>query len=997
MRMPAGMALAGRGGRSGGWFTLSVAAFATLAAGLFAAATLADRHATLEQGWTDAENTAALLAEQSDRALRIAEITTARLATLVAREGLDWLRGPGWGEFSTLDVTAPEIGSLWVLDAEGRLVSTSLSRTAPPADFSDREAFAPLRAGGREYLSGLTFGRVSRTWFYAWNRAIRDGDRFIGVAQASIHGEEFSRVAFSLALGQDAVLRLVRTDGVPLMRWPLPDREPLPHEPPPPPGRRGQREETGPDGITRLVAWRQAPTMPVVAIAAISRDHVLEPFHRRLLRNALVFGLSLALAGGLAAAALRASRREADSRQAAEERGMALTLALAEREALLASVQEGEARLRLAEQAGGIGLWDWDLRDRRLTFVGDVFAQWGLPPGMPAGPRGFRSLPLRAALRAIMPEDRAATRAALAAALRDERPVEVEFRLSRKGPERWVSVRAEPRPDTEGWPRRLLGVALDVTARRREAQALAEAKALLERRVAERTGALADANARLRESEARFRGIFNATFQFIGLLSPDGTLLEANDAMLRLGGVLPSRVIGRPYWDAPWWPDDPAVRALVRDGIATAALGQFFRRETVMRDADGRSIAIDFSVKPVRDEDGIVSLLVPEARDVSDLKAAQALLHEAAKMDTLGQLTGGVAHDFNNLLMAVLGNLAIARRRVGDHAPEIQRQLEAATQAAERGATLTQRLLAFARRQDLKPAAVDLAQLLSGMQELLRRSAGPLCSVTVEVPDGLPPAHVDPHALELALMNLAVNARDAMPDGGTLHLAVMPTSAQPPGISSGGPWLSIAVTDTGHGMDEATLKRAIEPFFSTKGPGQGTGLGLSMVHGLAAQSGGAFELRSAPGQGTCATLWLPVSARPAVSMEPRREAAPSQGSGSILLVDDEPLVLESTAAMLEELGYDVQRAGSGEAALDRLAGGEAFDVVVTDFAMPGMTGATLAQHIRDRHPGLPVILATGHAGPWPDAPDAPMRLAKPYNLTQLSDALTAALERRAAA
>lgn len=985
----------GWGGRARRWLALSLAAYTLLAAGLFVAITYADREATLEQGWTDADNTAALMAEQADRALRVAELTTARVSELVAREGVPWLRGAGWAEFSTLDASAPEIGALVVLDEQGRQVANSTAREPPPTDLSDRDYFRALRGGAPERLSGLTMARTTQVWFYAWNRAIRIDGRFAGVVQAMVQAEEFARVAEGLALGPGAVLRLVRTDGMPLMRWPLPQSGPLPEDPPPP-GRRGMREETGQDGVARLVAWRAAPTMPVVAITAVSRAHVLAPFHQRLLRNAVLFGLSLTLAGGLAVAALRGDRREAASRRAAEERGAALTIALAEREGLLASVREGEARLRLAEQAGGIGLWDWDLRDRRLAVVGDVFADWGLPAGLPAGPRGFRLIPVRAALRGVRPADRAAARAALAAALREGLPLDIEFRLAGPGPERWIAVRAEARAGADGLPRRLLGVALEVTARRREAMALAEANIMLERRVAERAGALADANARLREGEARFRGIFNATFQFIGLLSPDGTVLEANEAMLRLGGVALPQVIGKPYWEAPWWPDDPAIRALVRDAVGQAAAGRFFRRETMMRDAAGQPVAIDFSVKPVRDEDGIVSLLVPEARDVSDLKAAQALLHEAQKMDTLGHLTGGVAHDFNNLLMAVLGNLALARRRLGAAPPDVLRHIDAATQGAERGATLTQRLLAFARRQDLRPAAVDLGRLLVGIQDLLRRSAGALTTVTVEVPDGLPPAHVDPHALELALMNLAVNARDAMPGGGQLNVRVTLPNAPPPAGLPPGRWLAIAVADTGHGMDEPTLRRAVEPFFSTKGPGQGTGLGLSMVHGLAAQSGGALDIRSAPGEGTTATLWLPVSAQPAGVPEVRREAVPIPGSGVVLLVDDEALVLESTAAMLEDLGYDVLRATAGEAALAMLAAHPEIAVVITDYAMPGMTGAALAARIRERRPGLPVILATGHAGPWPDLAGAPARLAKPYGMAQLSAALGGALGQRAA-
>jgi PAS domain S-box-containing protein len=983
----------GREGRSGRWLVLALGAFATLATALFTAATLADQRTTLEQGWTDAQNTAALLAEQADRALRIAEITTQRVAELVAREGFARVSGESWDSFRILDLTAPEIGALWLIDAGGRLVATSMSREPPTGTFHDREYFTALRDGAVEHLSAMTFGRVSNLWFFAWNRAIRQEGRFIGMTQASIHAEQFSRIAEGLALGPDAVLRLVRNDGAPLMRWPLPaDSAPVADAPPP--SRSGMREEVGPDGIRRLVAWRGAPSMPVIGVAAISRSHVLAPFRYRLVRNAGLFGFSLLLAGALAAAALRAGRREATARRAAEERGTALALALAEREGLLASVQEGEARLRLAERAGGIGLWDWDLRDGRLTLLGDVFRRWGLAPRLAAGPRGFQRVPVRAALRAVHKEDRAALDAALSSALRDGAPLDVEFRLA-AGEERWIGIRAETRPGADGRPRRLLGVAHDVTARRQEALALAETNAMLERRVLERTSELADANARLRESEARFRGIFNATFSFIGLLSPDGTVLEANDAMLRMGDVTINDVVGRTYWDGPWWPDDGAVRALVRDGVLAAAGGQFFRRETTMRDAAGRLLSVDFSIQPVRDEDGLVSLLVPEARDISELKAAQSLLLEAQKMDTLGHLTGGVAHDFNNLLMAVLGNLGLARRRLAEAPGEVPRHLDAATQAAERGATLTQRLLAFARRQDLRPQAVDPAALLAGVADLLRRSVGPMVRISVAAEAALPPVHVDPHALELALMNLAVNARDAMPGGGRLTVEAALAGEAPPAGLAPGRYVAIAVTDTGHGMDEATLKRAIEPFFTTKGPGHGTGLGLSMVHGLAAQSGGALVIRSAPGEGTCCTLWLPVSAEQVAPPGAAREATLFRGSATVLVVDDEPLVLDSTAEMVAELGYRALRAGSGEAALAMLGAHPEVAVVVTDFAMPGMTGEALAARVAEGWPGLPVILATGHAGPWPEAEEGALRLAKPFGLAQLSEVLAAVLRKPA--
>jgi CheY-like chemotaxis protein len=278
--------------------------------------------------------------------------------------------------------------------------------------------------------------------------------------------------------------------------------------------------------------------------------------------------------------------------------------------------------------------------------------------------------------------------------------------------------------------------------------------------------------------------------------------------------------------------------------------------------------------------------------------------------------------------------------------------------------------------------------------------------VTIAAPPDLPPALVDPHALELALMNLVVNARDAMPEGGDVSIRVAeaapPTSLDrrphpgpDPGLDAGR-YLRIAVADTGHGMDAVTLARAVEPFFSTKQPGQGTGLGLSMVHGLAHQSGGALEIDSRPGAGTACILGLPVSTMAPASIETPREAEAPRGTGRVLLVDDEALVLQGTAAMIEDLGYEVVTASSAMAALALLEAGEAPAVVVTDHAMPGMTGAVLAGRIAALRPGLPVILATGHAGPWPDG-EAPPRLAKPYSLAQLAEALARAVPRRSLA
>lgn len=525
--------------------------------------------------------------------------------------------------------------------------------------------------------------------------------------------------------------------------------------------------------------------------------------------------------------------------------------------------------------------------------------------------------------------------------------------------------------------------------------ALRDAATALEQRVAERTRALAAARDQLADSEDRFRAIFNSTFQFIGLLAPDGTLLEVNDTALAFGGVTRAEVVGRKVWETRWFDMGAATQDRTRAAVAAAAAGIPQRYEEVVRGGD-RLAAIDFSIRPLRDKDGRITLLVPEGHDLTELKAAEARLREAQKMETLGQLTGGVAHDFNNLLMAVLGNLALLKKRLPDD-PRLARLLDGALQGAERGAALTQRLLAFARRQELRPAPVDLPALVRGMADLLERSVGPGVRIETDLPPGLPAAMVDANQLELALLNLAVNGRDAMPDGGvlavTLGEAQAPSPAAPPGLAPGA-YLRLGVRDNGIGMEAATLARAVEPFFTTKGAGRGSGLGLSMVQGLAQQSGGGLVLRSTPGAGTLAEIWLPrANEAAAPPRPPETNALPRMDPRRVLVVDDDPLVAAGTALMLEDLGHGALVAGSAQEAIAIIAQGRAIDLVLTDYAMPGMNGLDLAGLLRRDHPGLKVALATGHAE-LPAAETAWLpRINKPYgqqDLARLIARLTAA-------
>jgi len=365
-------------------------------------------------------------------------------------------------------------------------------------------------------------------------------------------------------------------------------------------------------------------------------------------------------------------------------------------------------------------------------------------------------------------------------------------------------------------------------------------------------------------------------------------------------------------------------------------------------------------------------------------ESALAKLHEAQKLETLGQLTGGVAHDFNNLLTPVIGNLDLLRRRLPADASQ-HRLIDVALQAASRAATLVQRLLAFARRQDLQPRAVEIGGLIEGMSDLLRRSIGPTVTVKISSEPDLPAARVDPNQLELAILNLAINARDAMPSGGAIFIQTRAETVPPGNRLQPGDYVCISLRDTGVGMDRETLLRAVEPFFSTKGMGEGTGLGLSMIHGLAAQLGGMLDLASAPGGGTTASIWLPVSTEAPMLADGEAPAivkAPRQAT--ILLVDDEELVRTGTADMLSDLGYGVVQAASGAEALRLLRSGCEPDLLVTDYLMPGMNGVNLIELASAIAPNTKPLLITGYSdiatGPGANLP----RLQKPFRQGELA-------------
>ena len=506
----------------------------------------------------------------------------------------------------------------------------------------------------------------------------------------------------------------------------------------------------------------------------------------------------------------------------------------------------------------------------------------------------------------------------------------------------------------------------------------------------------------LRESEEQFRLLVHSVTDYaIYRLDPKGDVISWNPGAERIKGYRPHEIIGGNF--SRFYTDEDRAAGEPERALGIARIEGRFVAEGWRVRKDGSRFRASVVIDPIRDDSGALLGFAKITRDITEreeqqktLEAAREALFQSQKMDAIGQLTGGVAHDFNNLLMAIQTSLVLLRKRIADD-PVAKRLIDSAVQGAERGSALTQRMLAFARRQDLAPERVDLLGLVRGMTDLLKRTLGPSYPIDLQFPLSLAPVMADTNQLEMALLNLAVNARDALAGAGPISIA-----AREEGVDAitangleAGRYVVLSVSDRGSGMDAQTLARATEPFFTTKGVGKGTGLGLSMIHGLAQQLGGMLAVRSALGEGTTAELWLPalseaVSAAAAAPPEPAPVGRVLRRL-KILAVDDDSLVLMNTAALLEDLGHEVIEASSGCEALELLEGHADIDLLITDQAMPNLTGVQLAVAALDSKPGLPVILATGYGELPPDSPARIVKLAKPFGQPMLERALSEAM------
>jgi PAS domain S-box-containing protein len=637
------------------------------------------------------------------------------------------------------------------------------------------------------------------------------------------------------------------------------------------------------------------------------------------------------------------------------------------------ALSESEERFRDIANAAPVMIWISDA-NAACTWFNKVVLDFTARPMEDHLGMGF--------LQFIHPADQDRVARSFLESHQSRTPVRIHFHARRHdGTWRVLDENAVARFARDGSFMGFIGSCADVTE-------VYELNQQLESRVTERTAALA-------QSEKNIRSIFETSHLYQGLMAADGTLLYANRTSLAGIGAKLDDVVGCKFWDTPWFAATPGVPGRVEAAIKSVAAGNAENVQITLALPAGTRV-FDFSFRPVKDDCGKVVSIVPEAVDITERLQAEQALQQAQKMEAVGNLTGGIAHDFNNLLQGVTGSLDLIRRKADD--PQRVRQwAEAGLLAADRGARLTAQLLAFSRAQKLELRPLNLALLLSGMRELLERTLGPAVRIRIAVDEKVRNVLGDETQLELAVLNLAINARDAMPDGGDLVIRARRRALPGDGELPRGDYIELAVTDTGAGMAPDVAARAFDPFFTTKEVGKGTGLGLSQVYGMARQAGGAARLSSTPGEGTTASLYLRPAAGGAakrVARESAGKAAPEQ-SAHVLVVDDDPDVRRFLEESLRAMGYSATSAANGTAGLEIL-GCTTPDAMIVDYAMPGMTGAELSKHARALDERLPIIFASGYAETSAlerAADDRTFVLRKPFRLSELQRVLSRALRR----
>ncbi|WP_374468745.1 response regulator [Phenylobacterium sp.] len=628
------------------------------------------------------------------------------------------------------------------------------------------------------------------------------------------------------------------------------------------------------------------------------------------------------------------------------------------------ALSRSEMRARLAIEGAELGLWDLDPRTGALEWDERCKALFGLPP--------MAEVTLDTFYRGLHPDDRDRLAAGIARATtwdpESSGAFADEFRsVAPNGVERWIATRGQAQFESRLCTR-LVGIVRDITEERQAQEALRRLTGDLEQQVAERT--------------AERDRIWQLSRDLFAVARIDGRLVRVNPAWEAMLGYPPETLVGSNI-NLLIHPDDGVETAVV---VAKLAAGEVVDRfENRLRQSDGEWRWVSWTAVPegevfyavgrdVTAEKAAAVALAERNRElaaqIEERERVEATLRQMQRLEAVGQLTSGVAHDFNNLLTVILGNIGFVEKALakqGVNGPIADRVSHMRT-AAERGAKLTAQMLAFSRRQKLEPKPVDLNETVAGMRDLLQSTMGGSVRLESVLKQGLWPALVDPTQIELIILNLAINARDAMEVGGglTVETANVSLTEQPtrPEEPPPGEYVMLSVSDTGPGMTPEVLAKAFEPFFTTKEVGKGSGLGLAQVYGFAKQSGGGVRIETKLGEGTTVKVFLPRAAgaaRPDVEARPQAAQSVNAATRTVLVMDDDSAVREITAAMLQELGYSVLEAGSGGAALDILRTPQRIDILLADYAMPGMNGVEAARAAVEMRPGLPVLFITGYA------------------------------------
>ena len=646
-----------------------------------------------------------------------------------------------------------------------------------------------------------------------------------------------------------------------------------------------------------------------------------------------------------------------------------------EQRAAEVAMRESEARFRRIADSAPVLMW-MTRTDGSRDFVNEEYAAFAGLSRAEARTHNWRDF--------IHPDDFERMVGESRAGEASLKPFALEGRYRRADGEwRWLQSASSPRVGPDGELLGFIGAAYDITLAK-------EAERALRDQVEERTRELG-------RSEARFRAIFDSVLEVMALLDPDGTVVEVNRTATPWRMASAAMAIGRPLWEAPTLQKYPGHEAQLREAVAMAARGETWSEEVWLQGdpaAGVPSAHLHVTVQPVRTVGKKIDYLLFEARDVTELKQAQEQLRQSQKMEALGQLTGGIAHDFNNLLTVVVGGLDLITKKVEDE--KLLRYATNALSAAERGVRLTAQLLTFSRSQRLDVRPCHIAPLVEEMRPLLRNVLGPEIEKIFALDDLAMPVMGDPTQIEVAVLNLAINARDAMPRGGTLRFVSRKVTIVEDAELDPGDYMELSIRDNGDGMTADVVARAFEPFYTTKEVGKGTGLGLSMVYGMARQSGGTARIASVPGEGTTVSLFFrraPDEGVPAPANH--STAAPTQerpDAASVVVIDDDPDVRAFVVNSLVEYGYRVEEAGDGPAGI-KLVERVRPAIVVLDYVMPGMSGAEVAARILKARPDQQILFVSGYSETDDirrAAPNASL-LAKPFRPDALDAAVRAVL------